>query len=508
VYAADCDEAAAIPSAMDAVSATRQWPQPVRAAAEEVGVELRSSGYSSEAELVAFVERIIQRRAAEVDVALREQAGLSFRDANGQLPPLLIKRRAGYQPGYEAFPRAGGTSEADHHRSYLWYCLCDEAEFLAWSHDEGWAGEARKAQRITALVVQRGSRPPRQPASPPTAPRRAVSRGASREQRPTRRSASRSRTRAGPTADDPSEPPKPGSGDSLETSSLLAAALYWASQGVAVLPCHTPHEGGCSCRRGPLCSRPGKHPCTRRGVDAATTDAARIRRWWRGRPGANLAIATGAGTGLIVVDLDGDEGAPSWGELTARHGRVPTFAVRTGGGGLHYYYRLPLDFGGRIGCPTTRLGLGVHIRCQGGYAIAPPSLHHTGATYRPANDMPVSDAPPWLLELLATAPHTAARPSLPIAVPTCVDEHPLAARWRRDDIERVRHAAEHTRNNTLFLRSLSVFGLVRGGYLDFQTTWGSFREAALEAGLSLDRVEPTLASAWRTAEPRRVWSPR
>ena len=48
-----------------------------------------------------------------------------------------------------------------------------------------------------------------------------------------------------------------------------------------------------------------KRPATANGLRDATTDLDIIRQWWRQEPQFNLAIATGAVSGIFVVDVDG-----------------------------------------------------------------------------------------------------------------------------------------------------------------------------------------------------------
>src|SRR5690625_5580704 len=52
------------------------------------------------------------------------------------------------------------------------------------------------------------------------------------------------------------------------------------------------------------CSPGGKRPIPERGFHEATTDAGQVEAWWRQRPRANLAIPTGAASGVVVVDID------------------------------------------------------------------------------------------------------------------------------------------------------------------------------------------------------------
>ena len=64
-------------------------------------------------------------------------------------------------------------------------------------------------------------------------------------------------------------------------------------------------------------------------------------------------------------------------ELTDKQGKLPsTVAVRTGSGGLHYYFRWPN--GAELKNSAKRIASNLDTRVSGGYVIAPPSLHKCG----------------------------------------------------------------------------------------------------------------------------------
>lgn len=86
-------------------------------------------------------------------------------------------------------------------------------------------------------------------------------------------------------------------------SIMLRAALGYAARGWPVFPVHSFAENRCSCGKGDQCVRPGKHPRTRTGLNAGTTDRARICRWWSEHPDDNMGIATGSAN-LVVIDID------------------------------------------------------------------------------------------------------------------------------------------------------------------------------------------------------------
>jgi hypothetical protein len=159
-----------------------------------------------------------------------------------------------------------------------------------------------------------------------------------------------------------------------EQMPLSEAALRYATEfGWAVLPLHTPTPGGgCSC--GPLCASPGKHPRTPNGVHDASKDPDVIRSWWNRWPDANIGIATGWMSGIVVVDVDGPKGEES---LHKMCGNPPT-AVALTGRGRHLYFEHPGEpVPGRVGLASK-----VDVRSDGGYVVAPPSLHASGHRYR------------------------------------------------------------------------------------------------------------------------------
>ena len=132
--------------------------------------------------------------------------------------------------------------------------------------------------------------------------------------------------------------------------------------------------------------------------DRLATDA-EVRAWFRRWPAANLAIVTGAVSGLVVLDVDtGHGGSVSLRALEQANGALgPTPSVVSGGGGRHYYFAHP-------GTPVrNRAGLrpGIDLRGDGGYIVAPPSVHASGVAYRWAvsgESRPASPMPGWLLQ--------------------------------------------------------------------------------------------------------------
>ena len=198
--------------------------------------------------------------------------------------------------------------------------------------------------------------------------------------------------------------------DLLATGDHLAsAALAYARAGLAVFPVFpVADDGRCACGRD--CGRDaGKHPIgslAARGLLDATVDSAAVAQWWALWPDANVGIRTGAPAGVWVLDVDtGTGGDVALDALEAENGGLPpTWAVETGGGGLHLWWRQ------NVATVPTRAGRigagGLDVRGDGGYVVAPPSRHRSGARYRWAaawspQAVPLAEPPPWLLALAA-----------------------------------------------------------------------------------------------------------
>ena len=163
----------------------------------------------------------------------------------------------------------------------------------------------------------------------------------------------------------------------MTASSLLECALQYASRGWHVFPLHSIRDGRCTC--GQDCGKnAGKHPRVKGGFKVATVDNRQIEAWWRKWPDANIGIATGAVSGIMVIDVDGEKGLATLLALVARHGALPLTAVVKTARGWHLYFLMPAGCG-RIPCST---GDGLDVRADGGYVVAPPSRHASGHIYQ------------------------------------------------------------------------------------------------------------------------------
>lgn len=189
--------------------------------------------------------------------------------------------------------------------------------------------------------------------------------------------------------------------DAVEATPNVDAALGYAAQGLAVFPLHNPFpDGSCSCGKAE-CGSIGKHPRTPTGLKAATTDPEQIQKWWTAWPHANIGLPTGTANGLAILDIDGAEGEESLRRMTEKHGPLPaTKKVKTGKG-YQLYFKHP---GRKVKnkAPICQEYPHVDIRGDGGYVVAPPSLHYTGVRYATDHTMPADLAtlPEWLVGLV------------------------------------------------------------------------------------------------------------
>jgi len=178
---------------------------------------------------------------------------------------------------------------------------------------------------------------------------------------------------------------------------MVDSAIQYASYGYRVFPLHTVMvEGDCTCGRRE-CTAVGKHPRTEHGVKDATTDQEQVRRWWRSFPRSNIRLAMG--NGLMVIDIDPRHGGSL--ETLKKIAPLPkTASVYTGGGGWHLYFTYDPILS--IRNSAGLLGQGIDVRGDGGYVVAPPSLHASGRCYTlPDDTRPVRLPEAFLHRLLA-----------------------------------------------------------------------------------------------------------
>ncbi|MBB6016932.1 bifunctional DNA primase/polymerase [Deinococcus radiopugnans] len=149
---------------------------------------------------------------------------------------------------------------------------------------------------------------------------------------------------------------------------------------------------------------------------------------WFGEPaGKGIAVITGALSGVVVLDLDGEAGEL----LRKRMGWNPH--VRTGSGGYHLYLRHPgspvRTVSAKVAGVLGQEWPGLDIRGDGGYAILPPS-HNAAGTYeqlRSFDDLENMEILPSELRQLLNAQEASpsTRPPVGAKQPVQSDELPV-----------------------------------------------------------------------------------
>jgi hypothetical protein len=125
------------------------------------------------------------------------------------------------------------------------------------------------------------------------------------------------------------------------------------------------------------CAPKGKKPLTPNGFKDATTDLQQIQRWWSETPQANIGIPTGQPSGFDALDIDyRDGGKESLVDLERSYGPLPSTRITVTGGGEHRLFAHHDSIRNASGKMP-----GIDIRGEGGYVIAPPSLHASGKRY-------------------------------------------------------------------------------------------------------------------------------
>src|SRR5262245_43377806 len=170
---------------------------------------------------------------------------------------------------------------------------------------------------------------------------------------------------------------------------MIRSALTLARKGLHVFPCQ-PRD---------------KRPATANGVKAATDDLDTIRRWWQQNPQFNIGVATGAPSGIFIVDVDGIDAEGELRRLEAQHGTLPATIEGITGRGRHVWFKMP---DAPIRNSASKLAPGLDIRASGGYVLVPGSIHPTGRAYQWSVDCAdaIADAPDWLTERIADVDHT------------------------------------------------------------------------------------------------------
>jgi len=252
---------------------------------------------------------------------------------------------------------------------------------------------------------------------------------------------------------------------------LLNAALDYLSRGWSAFPL-TPRD------KTPWPLFPVKtYQRDRRATEAE------LRHFWKRVSQSNLAIATGQISGLFVWDCD----TPQAFKATLWHG-IPDTAIAQTGKGFHVYFSYPnFPVGNRVK-PLPD----VDIRGDGGYVVAPPSVHPSGAGYEWINDLPLQPAPEWILDVVRLTKHREA----PVTHNATEIRYKTAygAAALQSEAQQVA-ATGSGRNARLYRAALKMGSLIADGRLDYETVVRTLLSAATANGYVAKDGE---TQAWKT----------
>lgn len=209
---------------------------------------------------------------------------------------------------------------------------------------------------------------------------------------------------------------------------------------------------------------------------AASSDITLVMEWAARYPNCNWGLLTGGN--IFVVDIDPKHGGDiEWKKMIRENGEPVTVTALTGSKGLHFYFKMPIDF--VVTNTSNKLAKGIDTRGTGGQVVIPPSTHANGNKYewvpgRSPFEIEVSPAPDWLLDML--------RKVLTNALPAVGDK-----------MER------GERNNSIYHNALQ---LARNG-TDKDFTFSTMRKWCNDNGagdISDDEIHATIESAYKKAK--------
>lgn len=226
-----------------------------------------------------------------------------------------------------------------------------------------------------------------------------------------------------------------------------------------------------------------KRPLIKDWYKAATRDPEIIRSWSKQFPDANIAVATGAASGITVLDIDGEEGLNNLHRLGCKV-PIPDAPTVKSARGWHLYFR----HAGRT--PSGRLAPGIDVRANSASITAPPSIHKSGHEYV------------WVKPLDKL-------PSLPLGLfldlykpKVILYQRPVTSINIQDLVDRVASAPMGERNNTLNIAAYQAGRLIREGLISYSEAWDSLYRAALACGLEKLEIRDTLRSGLKAGQTR------
>jgi|ERR1044071_1786247 hypothetical protein len=169
---------------------------------------------------------------------------------------------------------------------------------------------------------------------------------------------------------------------------MINEALIYAQQGFSVIP---------------LKPRDKRPLVTWEPFQNMIASISTVKFWWEQWPNANIGIVTGKISGIVVVDCDSMAGLKRVRNYIRATlvGKIPMASTSAG---VHLYFKHPMD---KFINNRGKMLEDVDVRGDGGYVVAPPSMHSSGKKYSWITAIQADKAapiPPELLNVILSAP--------------------------------------------------------------------------------------------------------
>jgi P4 family phage/plasmid primase-like protien len=228
----------------------------------------------------------------------------------------------------------------------------------------------------------------------------------------------------------------------------------------------------------------------------ASTDHEQISQWWTGQPTANIGVRTGNVSGLVVLDVDGEEGQRTLTTWQAQYGDLPETPRQSTGRGFHYFFR---HSGPHVRIPSRRIADGLDVKADSGCVVGPGSIHANGARYAwlegfSLDDVELAEMPDWLLDLATRRPDRRPTRTSMLAGPVDQAGANRATRALAIAANEVANAVNGTRNERLNRAAYGLGRFVARREVADQLVRERLTAAAREVGLEDAEIQRTIES--------------
>jgi bifunctional DNA primase/polymerase-like protein len=279
----------------------------------------------------------------------------------------------------------------------------------------------------------------------------------------------------------------------VQRDRIFGAAAYYITLGWLIFvlgPSKRPVANCAACRN----AEPNHNPAACghvfcHGFYSASADLDRFATQLDATPNGMIAIRTGAESGLVGIDVDPAHGGVIMPSMPR------TLSVVTGSepAGTHAYYNHP---GVHVPNSQGLLGPGLDVRGDGGYLVAPPSIHpKTGRAYAWGPAHQIVEMPSPLVE--------ACRPKLTVASSTGAPASTSAGRDITDPdallaahLRALAVAPEGRRRSTLYGISRGVARMVTAGAITKADAMRVLTDAGLAAGQSVRETDRAIVGGF------------